>query len=110
MRKRDSVINIRVTDKEKLRIRKNADFSRLSVSEYLRQIAVGMEIKEFPLEDFYKIYKSVCELKHKINRTENMLIYDSLEDISQRILEIYLREIEEDHDGSDEDLADKGQH
>lgn len=110
MRKRDSVINIRVTEKEKLRIQKNAEFSRLSVSEYLRQVAAGREIKEFPLKEFYKIYKSVCELKHKINRSENMLVYDSLDDISQRILEIYLKEIEEDKNGSDKNLADKGQH
>ena len=50
-RKRNLGINIRVTAGEKKRIERNAKKCRLTVSEYLRQTALGIEPKEFPSEE-----------------------------------------------------------
>lgn len=47
-RKRTVGINIRVTESEKKHIVRNAKRCRLSVSEYLRQLANGYEPKELP--------------------------------------------------------------
>jgi hypothetical protein len=51
-RKRNAGINIRVTPEEKKKIERNARKCRLSVSEYLRQIAMKAEPKELPSERF----------------------------------------------------------
>ena len=49
-RKRTSVINLRVTPQEKDRIEHYAKKCRLSVSEYLRQLANGYAPRELPTE------------------------------------------------------------
>ena len=49
-RKRTSVINLRVTPQEKERIERFAKKCRLSVSEYLRQLANGYAPRELPAE------------------------------------------------------------
>lgn len=49
-RKRTSVINLRVTPQEKDRIERFAKKCRLSVSEYLRQLANGYAPRELPTE------------------------------------------------------------
>ena len=49
-RKRTSVINLRVTPAEKERIERFAKKCRLSVSEYLRQLANGYAPRELPTE------------------------------------------------------------
>ena len=49
-RKRTSVINLRVTPQEKQRIERYAQKCRLSVSEYLRQLANGYAPRELPTE------------------------------------------------------------
>ena len=57
-RKRTSVINIRVTPKEKQRIERYAAKCKLSVSEYLRQLANGYAPRELPaglIEDLHKM-------------------------------------------------------
>lgn len=55
MRKRDLGINIRVTVQEKNRIERNAKKCRLSVSEYLRQLANGYTPNEIPSDNFYLV-------------------------------------------------------
>ncbi len=49
-RKRTSVINLRVTPQEKERIERFARKCRLTVSEYLRQLANGYAPRELPTE------------------------------------------------------------
>ncbi|MBP3898449.1 MAG: hypothetical protein J6D57_11555 [Mogibacterium sp.] len=50
-RQRNLGINIRVTASEKKKIERNAGKCKLSVSEYLRQLAMKNEPKELPSEE-----------------------------------------------------------
>ena len=44
-KKRDSIVNIRVTHFEKQRILQHAPQSNLTISEYLRQLVITNELK-----------------------------------------------------------------
>ena len=55
MRNRTAGINIRVTDQEKKKILRNAEKCKLSVSEYLRQLANGYAPKELPNDRLYDL-------------------------------------------------------
>jgi hypothetical protein len=66
-RKRNTGINIRVTPEEKKKIERNARKCRLSVSEYLRQIAMKVEPKELPSE---QILQSIMRLQAEISLFE----------------------------------------
>ena len=59
-RQRNLGINIRVTPAEKKRIVRNAKRCKLSVSEYLRQIAMNVEPKELPADE---IVQSIMRLQ-----------------------------------------------
>ena len=54
MRERNRGINIRVTEQEKKRIERNAKRCRLTVSEYVRQLAKGYEPRELPGDEIHK--------------------------------------------------------
>ena len=67
-RKRTSVINIRVTPQEKQRIEHYAAKCRLSVSEYLRQLANGYAPRELPaglIEDLHRLATISRDLKQR---------------------------------------------
>lgn len=70
MRNRNVGINIRVTEREKERIVKNASKCNLYVSEYLRKLANGHEPKELPRE---KIFKELTELNTWIARADGLV-------------------------------------
>jgi integrase len=63
-RKRNFGINIRVTPEEKEKIERNARKCRLSVSEYLRQIAMKKQPKELPSEE---MIQSLMRLRNVIS-------------------------------------------
>lgn len=74
MRNRTFGINIRVTEKEKKRIEKYAKKCKLSVSEYLRQLANGYEprIYESVLEEFPQSNQDLfCGEKEHLQRSES---------------------------------------
>ena len=50
-RQRNLGINIRVTPQEKKKIERNAKKCKLTVSEYVRQLAMNKEPKELPSEE-----------------------------------------------------------
>lgn len=58
-RKRTNGINIRVTEQEKRRIERYAGRCKLTVSEYLRQLAGGYAPKELPNERLYDLCRQV---------------------------------------------------
>lgn len=66
-RQRNLGINIRVTPYEKKKIERNAKKCRLTVSEYLRQLAMNQEPKELPSED---MIKSLMRLRTVISAFE----------------------------------------
>ncbi len=70
MRNRNVGINIRVSEKEKERIIKNADKCQLTVSEYLRKLANGHEPKELPNG---KIFEEIANLNIWIARADGLV-------------------------------------
>lgn len=70
MRNRNVGINIRVSEKEKERIVRNASKCQLTVSEYLRKLANGHEPKELPRE---KIFQEITNLNIWIARADGLV-------------------------------------
>ena len=66
-RQRNLGINIRVTPQEKKKIERNAKKCRLTVSEYLRQLAMNKEPKELPSEE---MMQSLIRLNNVISAFE----------------------------------------
>lgn len=62
MRQRTSEINIRVFKTEKEQIRRKANKAGMTVSDYLRSVALNKEIKTAPTEDFMSIYNLIKEI------------------------------------------------
>ena len=67
-RQRNLGINIRVTPQEKKKIERNAKKCKLTVSEYLRQLAMNIEPKELPSEE---ILRSIMRLQNLSARFSN---------------------------------------
>ena len=70
MRNRNVGINIRVSEKEKEKIVRNASKCQLTVSEYLRKLANGHEPKELPRK---KIFKELADLNTWIARADGLV-------------------------------------
>ena len=66
-RQRNLGINIRVTPAEKKKIVRNAKRCKLTVSEYLRQIAMDVEPKELPSDE---IVQSIMRLQKEVSLFE----------------------------------------
>ena len=97
-RKRKLGINIRVTAGEKKRIERNAKKCKLSVSEYLRQTALGIEPKELPSEE---IIQSVLRLQKEVSlfemysqssTSENSIRF--YKDVADRLNRIYTETVQ----------------
>ena len=105
MRKRKVGITIRVTEKEKETLKFLSENCHLNLSDYLRNLGLGEEVSPFPLEDFYRIYKSVSILMRDLDGFSREQIGCRLRDIKDRMLKIYLAENENHGTAADEDLA-----
>ena len=106
MRNRTVGINIRVTENEKKKLSRNARKSHLSLSEYLRKLGTEQEVQGLPRQEFYDIYKAVEDLKEDAEFYQPEEISRELNEISQKILGVYLQECGGDDHGCDENLAD----
>ena len=60
-RQRNLGINIRVTPAEKKKIERNARKCKLTVSEYLRQLAMNREPKELPSDEIFVNLEKIRE-------------------------------------------------
>ena len=79
-RKREVGINIRVTPEEKIKIRNLADACKVSISELIRQLLAGQQIRAIPPEAFY-------ETKDKFDIIESILT--SYQSTPQEILDAF---------------------
>ena len=70
MRSKTLGINVRVTEEEKEKLRQNADYCSLSVSEYLRRLGLGKDVKAATDEKIYKTFRLVRQLKKDLNSLE----------------------------------------
>ena len=85
MRSKTLGINVRVTAAEKEKLSENASYCGLSLSEYLRRLGLGRNIKAATDEKIYKAFRLIRQLKkdfdslekseilYRINTIENLL-------------------------------------
>lgn len=85
MRSKTQGINVRVTPAEKEKLGESAFYCGLSLSEYLRRLGLGKDIKAATDEKIYKAFRLVRQLKkdfdslerseilYRINTIENQL-------------------------------------
>ena len=85
MRSKTLGINVRVTAAEKEKHSENAFYCGLSLSEYLRRLGLGKNVKAATSEKEYKAFRLVRQLKkdfdsldkseilYRINTIENLL-------------------------------------
>lgn len=85
MRSKTFGINVRVTEQEKAKLLQNADFCSLSLSEYLRRLGLGKEVKAAVTEKEYRVFRMVNDLKENIEHTEKEEIVHRLDQILKEI-------------------------
>lgn len=68
MNERTTAIYVRVTEKEKSRIKNKADKCGLTMSEYLRKRALGYSPKALLPESFYEFSGKLSDLYEQINK------------------------------------------
>ena len=85
MRSKTLGINVRVTAAEKEKLSENAFYCGLSLSEYLRRLGLGKNVKAATDEKIYKAFRLVRQLKkdfdslerseilYRVNAIENFL-------------------------------------
>ena len=70
MRSKTLGITVRVTEKEKETLLKNANFCSLSLSEYLRRLGLGKDLEATIREKDYRVFRQLNQLKADIERLE----------------------------------------
>ena len=113
-RKRTVGINIRVTDSEKKRVARYAKRCKLSVSEYLRQLANGHTPKELPNCRMYDLCWQVELLIDDFGRQKDerfkAYLRGMLDDLRLVCAGHYpLTETEVMANGNDQDMGGEGQ-
>ena len=63
MRSKNYGINVRVTEQEKQKLLENARFCSLSLSEYLRRLGLGKEVRAAITERDYRLFRMLNGLK-----------------------------------------------
>ena len=70
MRSKTLGINVRVTAAEKEKLSENAFYCGLSLSEYLRRLGLGKNVKAATDEKIYKAFRMVRQLKKDLDSLE----------------------------------------
>ena len=70
MRSKTLGINVRVTAAEKEKLSDNALYCGLSLSEYLRRLGLGKDLKAATDEKIYKTFRLVRQLKKDFDSLE----------------------------------------
>lgn len=70
MRSKTLGINVRVTEEEKEKLQQNASCCLLSLSEYLRRLGLGKDVKAATNEKNYKTFRLVRQLKKDLDSLE----------------------------------------
>ena len=90
MRNRSIGINVRVNEKEKKKLQRNAKKSGLTLSAYIRKTGLGQKIYEIPDENFYKVYTGIVELKNEFSaKYDEEEIEEKITKIQSDFLDIY---------------------
>lgn len=70
MRSKTQGINVRVTPAEKEKLSESAFYCGLSLSEYLRRLGLGKNVKAATDEKIYKTFRLVRQLKKDLQSLE----------------------------------------
>lgn len=81
MRSKTLGINVRVTPAEKEKLSENAYYCGLSLSEYLRRLGLGKDVKAATDEKIYKTFRLIRQLKTDLNSLEKSKILHRLSTI-----------------------------
>lgn len=81
MRSKTLGINVRVTPEEKERLQQNAKHCGLSVSEYLRKLGLGKDVKAATDEKIYKTFRLIRQLKTDLDLLEESEVLHRLSTI-----------------------------
>ena len=106
MRNRNVGINVRVNEKEKKILKRNAKKSGLTLSAYLRKTGLGQKIYEIPDEKFYKVYTAIVELKNEFSsKYDEEEIEEKITKIQSDFLDIYNHKKAGDEDGDNKNMV-----
>ena len=84
MRSKTQGINVRVTPAEKEKLSESAFYCGLSLSEYLRRLGLGKNVKATTDEKIYKTFRLVRQLKKdfdSIEKSEILRRLNTIEDL-----------------------------
>ena len=81
MRSKNYGINVRVTEQEKQKLLENARFCSLSLSEYLRRLGLGKEVRAAIRERDYCLFRMLNDLKAELPQLQKEEILSRLEAI-----------------------------
>lgn len=85
MRSKTQGINVRVTPAEKEKLSESARYCGLSLSEYLRSLGLGKDLKAVTNEKNYRIFRMLSELKSNADKFEKHEILRRIEAIQNAI-------------------------
>ena len=99
MKERINSIYVRVTEKEKQRIKNKADKCGLTISEYLRKRALGYAPKALLPESFYEFSSKLGDLYEQINKDYSTeleeRILSLIDEIQLKLLSTERKELDE---------------
>lgn len=78
-------INVRVTLEEKEKLLQNANYCGLSLSEYLRSLGLGKDLKATTSEKNYHVFRMLSELRSNADKLEKHEIIRRIEAIQKII-------------------------
>lgn len=105
MRNRTIGINVRVSENEKKKLKRNAKKSGLNLSAYLRKSGLQQEIYAIPDENIYKIYTGIVELKNEFPYMNDEEIKEKIEKMQSDFLDVYNNKEDGDEDGNNENMG-----
>ena len=105
MRNRTIGINVRVSENEKQKLKRNAKKSGLNLSAYLRKCGLQQEIYAIPDENIYKIYTGIVELKNEFPYLNNEEIEEKITKMQSDFLDIYNYKKDGDDNGNNENMG-----
>lgn len=105
MRNRTIGINVRVSENEKKKLKRNAKKSGLNLSAYLRKCGLQQEIYAIPDENIYKIYTGIVELKNEFPYLNNKEINEKITKMQSDFLDIYNYKKDGDDNGNNENMG-----
>ena len=105
MRNRTIGINVRVSENEKKKLKRNAKKSGLNLSAYLRKCGLQQEIYAIPDENIYKIYTGIVELKNEFPYLNNEEINEKITKMQSDFLDVYNNKEDGDEDGNNKNMG-----